>query len=150
MSSTYCCLLYHAVFSTKDRKRWLDDRIRQRVYDYMGGTLREKGGVLIAANGTDDHVHLLLGLDQTKAIADAVQEVKANTSRWLHQTFREYKDFAWQRGYGAFTVSVSQQEKVEAYLARQHAHHKKATFREEFIQILQAHKVEHDEEYLWD
>ena len=62
MGSTYCNLLYHAVFSTKDRKRWLDDTIRQRVYDYMGGTIREKGGVLIAANGTDDHVHLLLGL----------------------------------------------------------------------------------------
>lgn len=73
MGSTYCSLLYHAVFSTKVRKRWLDDHIRQKVYAYMGGTVREKGGVLIAANGTEDHVHLLLGMHQSKAIADSVK-----------------------------------------------------------------------------
>ena len=150
MGSTYCSLLYHAVFSTKDRKRWLDDRIRQRVYDYMGGTIRKKGGVLIAANGTDDHVHLLLGLNQTKAIADAVKEVKANSSRWIHETFSDYREFAWQRGYGAFTVSFSQQEKVEAYLANQQKHHRKATFQEEFLILLDLHHVEYDERYIWD
>ena len=150
MGSTYCSLLYHAVFSTKDRKRWLDDRIRQRVYDYMGGTVREKGGVLIAANGTDDHVHLLLGLRQTKAIADAVKEVKANSSRWIHETFSDYRDFAWQRGYGAFTVSFSQQKKVEAHLANQKKHHRKATFQKKFLILLDAHRVEYDERYLWD
>ena len=150
MGSTYCNLLYHAVFSTKDRKRWLDDAIRDRVYAYMGGSVREKGGVLIAANGTDDHVHLLLGLHQKKAIADAVQEVKANSSRWIHDTFPEYRDFAWQRGYGAFTVSFSQQERVEKYFARQHAHHRKATFQEEFIELLERHRVEYDPRYIWD
>lgn len=150
MSATYCSLLYHAVFSTKDRKRWLDDQIRERVYAYMGGTIHEKGGVLIAANGTDDHVHLLLGLHQKKAVADAVQEVKANSSRWIHDTFPDYRDFAWQRGYGAFTVSVSQQERVEAYLARQHAHHRKATFQEEFIALLERHRVKYDPRYIWD
>ncbi len=150
MGSTYCSLLYHAVFSTKDRKRWLDDGIRQRLYSYMDGTVREKGGVLIAANGTDDHVHLLLGLHQTKAIADAVQEVKANSSRWIHDSFSEYKDFAWQRGYGAFSVSFSQQDKVEAYLAKQQVHHRKATFQEEFLILLNAHRVEYDERYIWD
>ena len=150
MSSTYSSLLYHAVFSTKDRKRWLDDRIRQRVYAYMGGSVREKGGVLIAANGTGDHVHLLLGLHQTKAIADAVKEVKANSSRWIHDTFPEYQEFAWQRGYGAFTVSLSQREKAEAYLARRQAHHRKATFQEEFIALLDFHRVEYDARYVWD
>ena len=150
MGSTYCSLLYHAVFSTKDRKRWLDDRVRQKVYAYMGGTVREKGGVLIAANGTEDHVHLLLGLHQTKAIADSVKEVKANSSRWIHDTFPEYRDFAWQRGYGAFTVSYSQQERVEKYLARQHAHHRKSTFQEEFIELLERHRVEYDPRYVWD
>jgi len=150
MSSTYCSLLYHVVFSTKDRKRWLDDDIRQRVYGYMGGTVRNKGGVLIAANGTDDHVHLLLGLKQTKAIADAVKEIRANSSSWIHDTFPGYQEFAWQRGYGAFAVSFSQQEKTEAYLAKQQKHHKKATFQEEFLLLLDLHKVECDERYIWD
>ena len=149
MGSTYCCLLYHAVFSTKERRPWIDAPLQQRLYSYMGGTLREKGGVLLAANGTADHVHLLLGLPQTKNIADAVKEIKANSSRWVHQTFHEYRQFSWQRGYGALTVSFSQQKKVEAYLANQEQHHKRKTFQEEFLLLLKAHHVEYDEDYIW-
>jgi len=150
VGSTYCSLIYHIVYSTKERRPWIDAPIRQRLYDYMGGTVREHGGVLIAVNGTEDHVHLLMGLKQTITVADAVKAVKANSSRWVHQTFRDYRDFSWQGGYGAFTVSYSQRKGVEEYIANQQIHHSKATFQQEFLILLKKHHVEYDEKYIWD
>jgi REP element-mobilizing transposase RayT len=116
----------------------------------MGGTIREHGGVLLAVNGTEDHVHLLLGLKQTITVADAVKAIKANSSRWVHQTFPGYRDFSWQGGYGAFTVSYSQQKSVEKYLAIQELRHSKFTFQQEFLILLKKHHVEYDEKYIWD
>lgn len=151
MGSTYCNLLYHAVFSTKNRQRWISSEFETRLFAFMGGTVREKcEGVLLAANGTEDHVHLLLGLHQTKSIANVVRDVKSNSSRWIHQTFPDYADFEWQGGYGAFTVSVSQREKVKRYIARQKTHHGDVSFETEFIILLDAHEIEYDKRYVFD
>ena len=97
-----------------------------------------------------DHVHLLVSLDRQVAIADALRIIKANSSRWVHETFPTLSGFAWQAGYGAFAVSYSHLDRVKAYLPRQAQHHRRMTFQEEFLAFLQRHGISYDERYLWD
>ena len=114
MAQSFCNLIYHIVFSTKARRPSLDDDIRSRVHEYMGGAIRNAGGTALIVNGTADHVHILAGLRQDKALSDVVRDLKANTSGWIHKTFPVRSEFAWQAGYGAFTVSASQVEKARS------------------------------------
>ena len=148
MSQSFTNLIYHIVFSTKDRQPLITEAHQPRLYDYIGGTIRGLGGISLAVNGTEDHVHLLAKLRQDKALSDVLRELKANASGWMHDVFPELKDFAWQRGYGAFTVSQSNVAKIEDYIARQKEHHQKQAFRDEFIEFLKANGVEYDERYL--
>ena len=150
MGHSYTNLLYHIVFSTKDRRVWLDEETSPRLYDYLGGAIRSEGGIAIIINGCNDHVHILAKLRQDKAVADVLRSMKANSSAWIHRTFSRSADFAWQGGYGAFTVSESQVEKVRQYIANQQTHHQRVSFREEFIALLSAHGIEYDERYLWE
>jgi REP element-mobilizing transposase RayT len=150
MSHTYTNLLYHIVFSTKDRRAWLDEEIAPRLYEYLGGAIRSAGGIAICINGAIDHLHALAKLRQDKAVSDVLRELKANSSGWVHRTFPPLRDFAWQTGYGAFSVSQSQVEKVKGYIANQKVHHQRVSFKEEFIALLEAHGIEYDEKYLWD
>jgi putative transposase len=150
MSQSYCNLLYHLVFSTKGRRRWLGDGMRARVHSYLGGAVRDEGGVALVVNGTSDHVHILGRLRQDKAISAVLRDIKSNSSGWLHRTFPEVSLFAWQGGYGAFTVSASQVEKTRRYILDQEEHHKTQTFEEEFIALLKAHGIEYDERYIWN
>ena len=148
MSSSYCNLLYHVVFSTKDREPWLAPSFRPRVHDYLGGAIRGEGGIALIVNGTADHVHMLVKLRQDKAVSKLVGEIKANSSAWISRTFKECPAFAWQEGYGAFTVSESQVSKVRRYVERQEEHHRTVSFLEEFKTILKAHGLPFDECYL--
>jgi REP element-mobilizing transposase RayT len=104
----------------------------------------------VAVGGMDDHVHILLSLPATITLAKAVQLIKGGSSLWIHETFPNQRDFAWQEGYGAFTVSVSQLDKTIAYINNQETHHRKITFQEEYLDFLKKHGVEYDERYLWD
>lgn len=149
MPQSYCCLLYHAVFSTKDRRPWLDSDIRDRVFQYIGGIIRNEGGIPLLVGGTDDHVHLLAMLRQDRAVADELRIIKSKSSGWIHETFPEMARLAWQNGYGAFTVSASQKKRVYAYIERQADHHRKEDFKTEFIRLLKAHDLEYDERYIW-
>jgi putative transposase len=88
------------------------------LFEYVGGTLRSMNGILLAAGGMPDHVHLLVGMSQEQAVADVLREIKAGSSKWIHDTFRQLRQFAWQAGYGAFTVSHSGEDEVKAYIAR--------------------------------
>ena len=97
-----------------------------------------------------DHVHLLVSLDKQISMAETMRIVKANSSRWVHETFPALSGFAWQAGYGAFAVSYSHLERVKNYLERQAEHHRKVTFQEEFIAFLKRHEIDYDERYLWD
>jgi putative transposase len=99
-------------------------------------------------NGTEDHLHVLAKLRPDKALSDVLRELKANASGWMHDVFPEVRDFSWQRGYGAFTVSQSNVEEVRRYIAGQREHHAKISFRDEFIQFLKANRIEYDERYL--
>jgi len=148
MSQSYTNLIYHIIFSTKDRQPLIADAHQSRLYDYIGGTIRGQGGISLAINGTEDHVHLLAKLRLDKALSDVLRDLKANASGWMHEVFPDLEDFAWQRGYGAFTVSASQVEQVQNYIARQREHHQKRSFRDEFAAFLRANGVEFDERYL--
>ena len=148
MSSSYCNLLYHIVFATKGREPWLTPEIRPRIHQYLGGAIRDEKGIAMIVNGTADHVHILAKLRQDKAISKIVGELKANSSGWISRTFKEAAGFAWQEGYGAFTVSESQLSKVHRYIERQEEHHRSVSFLEEFKVILRAHGLPFDERYL--
>ena len=148
MPGSYTNLLYHIVFSTKDRQPLITDHCQERLYEYVGDTIRGQGGIMLAVNGTEDHLHVLAKLRPDKALSDVLRDLKANASGWMHNVFPSLKDFGWQRGYGAFTVSQSNLSKVQDYISRQKEHHQKRSFRDEFIELLQANGVEFDERYL--
>ncbi len=121
-----------------------------RLYGYIGGVLENKKATLICAGGVEDHIHLLTSLPSTVTIAEIVNAMKANSSRWIHETFPDQRDFAWQSGYGAFSVSKSVEEKVIQYIRNQKEHHRKQDFKSEFVEFLDKHGVEYDDKYLWD
>ena len=111
--------------------------------------MRNHSSKLIAAGGMPDHVHLLVSLGRTVAVADALRVVKSNSSGWLHEEIG-LKEFHWQDGYGAFAVSYSNVDQVKAYLAKQADHHRRMTFQDEFRELLRRHELEWDERYVWD
>jgi putative transposase len=148
MSDSYTNLLYHIVFSTKERRPLITPEYEPRLYEYIGGTIRGLGGVSLELNGTADHVHLLAKLRPDRALSDVLRKLKAHATGWMHDVFPALKDFSWQRGYGAFTVSQSNVEEIRNYLRRQKEHHAKISFRDEFIQFLKANDIEYDERYV--
>jgi REP element-mobilizing transposase RayT len=149
MAKSYTNLIYHIVFSTKDRRQLITSELQPRLYEYIGGTIRGLGGVCLAINGVADHVHVLAKMRPDKALSAVLRDLKANSSGWMHNVFPDIRDFSWQNGYGAFTVSASQIPKVQKYIAEQELHHAKKDFRDEFIDLLVVNEIEYDERYLW-
>lgn len=150
MANTYTSLHYHFVFSTKKRERWIVPEIEQRVWAYLGGIAKENKMSPIQIGGVEDHVHLLLGASPALAPSKIAQLIKGGSSAWIHDTFPNMKAFAWQDGYGSFTVSRSNVDDVAAYIRGQREHHRLKTFQEEYIAFLQKHGVQYDEKYVWD
>ena len=150
MAHTYANLLYHIIFSTKNRAPLIDDALAERLFPYIGGAFREMNGMMIDMNGPENHVHILAKLSQNHSIADILRNIRGNSSRWVHDTFRERASIAWQTGYAAFTVSESVAGSVRQYIRNQKEHHKTVTFEEEFIAFLRKNRIEYDERYIWD
>src|ERR1044072_428165 len=148
MSDSYTNLLYHIVFSTKDRRPLITTNHEARLYNYIGGTIRGLGGISLELNGTEDHVHLLAKLRPDRALSEVLRELKAHASGWMHDVFPTLKGFSWQRGYGAFTVSQSNVDEVRRYIQRQKEHHAKLSFRDAFIQFLKDNGNDDDERYV--
>ena len=144
MSHTFAHNLMHCVFSTKQRVALIRDP--EALWRYAVGLAYQKDVHVVSAGGTNNHVHLLLLLPQTSTLAKVMQEIKANTSRWLRETSRA---FQWQEGYGAFSVSHSQREVVARYIANQAEHYRKRSFEEEFIALLRKSGIEYDPRYLF-
>jgi putative transposase len=144
MAHTHTCNLVHCIFSTKDRA----DRIYDppRLWQYVGGIARQKGILLLAAGGTGNHLHLLIALPPTMTLAKAIQELKGNTSRWLNEL---KPGFAWQPGYGAFSVSQSQQKAVIEYIDGQAQHHAKWTFEQEFLTMVKKSGITYDPRFVF-
>lgn len=150
MAGKHLSLLVHFVWSTKGREPWIAPEWRDRLYGYFGGVLNRKSAKLICVGGISDHVHLYASLPSTVTVAELVSAVKANSSRWIHETFPNKRAFAWQEGYGAFSVSKSGEAQLIEYIRNQEEHHRKRGFKEEFLILLERHGVEYDERYLWD
>jgi putative transposase len=147
---SYVCSYSHCVFSTKDRRPFINAQLRERLWPFLGGIAREHKMKAISIGGVQDHVHLLLSLPATIPIAKAMQLIKGGSSKWVRETFPEQRLFAWQAKYGAFSVSISQVDKLINYIENQEPHHRKMTFQEEFVALLKKHNIEYDERYLWE
>lgn len=149
MPHSYVCYLMHCVFSTKERLPLITTELEDRLWPYLGGIARENKMKAMAIGGTSDHLHALLSLPSTMSFAKAVQLIKGGSSKWIHDTFRGHRKFAWQEGYGAFSVSSSQVEKTIAYIHRQKEHHRRRSFKDEFIDLLDKHGIEYDARYVF-
>ena len=149
MSHSYVSNFMHCTFSTKDRYPLINQALETRLWPYLGGIAKQNRMKALAIGGTADHVHALLSLPGMMSFAKAVQLIKGGSSKWLHETFAEYRTFEWQEGYGAFSVSASQLPKTIAYINSQKEHHGKQTFQEEFLELLKRHGIEHDSRYVF-
>ena len=148
--SSYAKIYLHIVFSTKHRQSLIDPSWEARLYSVIGGTVRTVKCTLLAGNGTEDHVHLLVSVARDISTSDLLRNIKTDSSKWAHETFPELAAFRWQDGYAAFSVSHSQIEIVRRYIANQKEHHKNESFQDELRQLLRLHEIEFDERYLWD
>jgi REP element-mobilizing transposase RayT len=150
MAGKQLSLLIHFVWSTAGREPWIGREWEDDLFGYIGGIVNNKNARLICAGGMHDHVHLYASLPSTITIADFVSVVKSNSSRWVHESFPKRRAFAWQEGYGAFSVSKSEEMKVISYIKTQQQHHRKRSFKEEYLEFLAKYEVEYDARYLWD
>jgi REP element-mobilizing transposase RayT len=150
MGHSFTNLLYHLVFATKYREPWLDDALRPALYAQLGSILRKEKAVALIVNGMPEHVHILAKLRPNHRVSDVLSDLKSRTSGWIHRTRKDLAHFAWQTGYGAFTVSQSQVDVVRRYIASQEEHHRKVPFGQEYLQLMLKHGVEITEEELWD
>jgi putative transposase len=150
MPSTHTNLLYHVVFSTKCRIPLITKNIQDELYRYIGGIIHNEDGVSLEIGGTNDHMHLLAKFKSAISVSEMLGRIKANSSKWANENKMELRKFGWQEGYGAFSVSESQVNSVVKYIRGQEEHHRKQTFQEEYVALLQKHGIEYDEKYLWD
>ena len=149
MAHSFHYVLIHVVFSTKGRVPTLIEDICFRLFAYMGGIVRDVGGKALIINGVADHVHCLVSMPSTVSSAEMIRMIKGKSSKWVHEHFPEKRSFAWQRGYGTFSVSHSKLREVTRYITNQEKHHRKVSFQEEFLSLLKKHDIEFDERYIW-
>jgi putative transposase len=148
MPSTHLSLHSHLVFSTKDRAPLISHEWRPRLHAYLGGITKGLGAVPLAIGGMADHVHLLVGFRSCHRHDYFLRDLKADSSEWIHREISK-RGFAWQKGYGAFSVSPANLERVTKYVMNQESHHQRVTFQDEYLNLLRASGVEYDERYLW-
>jgi putative transposase len=151
MPSTHQQVLYHIVFSTKNRGPYLaDEDHRMQVYAYMAGIIKNLNGFALEVGGWIDHVHLLIRIPAKTSVSEFVGRLKANISKHINETNGQIKQFAWQEGFGVFSVSVSQRENVAQYIRNQAQHHALESFENEYLRLLDRHEIEYDTRYVWD
>jgi len=144
MSHSYSSNRVHLIFSTKNREKRLSEELQPKLWPYMAGIARNHGFEAIKIGGVEDHVHALLLLPPTIPLAKAIQVLKACSSKWLNDTGVAGRNFAWQEGYGAFSVSASQSDDVVRYIENQPAHHARRSYEEEFLDFLKKCGVDYD------
>lgn len=149
MANTFSQVYLHLVFSTKGRASLVLPAFESRVWAYLGGIARHHGMTPIQIGGVDDHIHALLGAPTTMSPSHAAKYLKGDSSRWIRSEVPEAKNFAWQDGYGVFSVSRSLISSVTEYIKGQREHHAKQSFEDEFVQLLRLHEIEYDERYLF-
>jgi len=152
MPQSLAKVLLHITYSTKNRTPWLKDaKMRAELYAYNAVVLRDEvDSPALVIGGVEDHIHILCLLSRKFAIMDVVKASKTETTKWIKTQGKEYADFAWQAGYGAFSVSQSNGGQVKRYIANQEQHHSRMTFQDELRQLCARHEIEIDERYVWD
>jgi REP element-mobilizing transposase RayT len=149
MATTYSKLIYHIIFSTKGREPLISARLCRELYAYIGGIVRAQKCMMVEIGGMPDHLHLVIRMRPDISVSEMIRLVKANSSKWVNERPDPTGRFAWQDGYGAFSVSLSQLSGVCEYVRRQAEHHRTRTFQEEYVEFLRRHEIEFDEAYLW-
>jgi len=150
MANTFTSLHCHVVFGTKHREPWISHAIEERLWAYLGGIAKQHHARALCIGGMPEHVHLLLGLPPTLCVSAALKALKGGSSVWVKEHLPGCRSFAWQDGYGAFSVSKSQIPGVEAYIRGQREHHRSKTFQEEYRALIKRHGIEFEESFLWD
>lgn len=150
MANTYSQIYIQVVFAVKGRQNLLLKSWRDDVFKYMSGIIDNKGQKAIIVNGVADHVHLFIGLKPTIAISDLIRDVKNNTTNFINDNKKVKGKFAWQEGFGVFSYSHSHIDRVYKYILNQEAHHKKRTFKEEYLELLEKFEVPFEERYLFE
>jgi REP element-mobilizing transposase RayT len=148
MARKHVSLLVHFVWSTSGREPWISTTWERELYKYIGGILRKKNAKLLEAGGMTDHIHLYTS--STVSLAEMVNVIKSNSSRWIHEEVPRLRGFAWQEGYGAFSVSKLSEPDVRRYIHGQKEHHRRRDFKSEFIELLDRHEIEYDKSYIWN
>ncbi len=149
MSHSYSYCLFHCVWSTQQRQNSIPPDVQAGLWPYMGGIARQNGFATVVFGGTPNHVHALLSLPATMPVAKAIQLTKAGSSKWLHDNHPELRRFAWQEGYGAFSIGVSQLDDTKRYISRQAEHHAVRGFEDEYTAFLRRHQIEYDPRYVF-
>jgi putative transposase len=150
MANTYTQIYIHLIFAVKGRASLIPREHKAELQKYITGVITNKKNKLIVIENEPDHIHILIGLRPDTSISELVRDIKANSSRWMNEQEWMRSEFRWQEGFGAFSYSRSQLSHVIAYIQNQEQHHKKQTFREEYIALLEAFGIEFDERYLFD
>jgi len=150
MPQSLSSILIHLIFSTKNREPFLSPEIDAELYPYIASIFKAMKSPALIIDGASDHLHTLLSLSRVVTVADLVEEVKTESSKWIKTKGREFRNFYWQNGYGAFSISQSQVPTVKRYIRRQKEHHRRITFQDEYRKFLAAYEVDYDERYVWD
>ncbi len=150
MSQSLSSILVHLVFSTKNREPFITPIIEKELHPYMAKIFRELKSPSLAIDGTSDHVHMLFSLARVITVADLVEELKTSTSKWIKTKGKEFRNFHWQRGYGAFSIGQSNVEVLKRYIRNQKAHHRRVTFQDEYRKFLKLYGIDYDERYVLD
>jgi len=150
MGQSLAQVYLHLIFSTKKRYPFITEEIESELFAYIGGVIKQHKGIPFCINGTSDHIHILCSCPRTITLLDFLREIKSGSSRWIKTKGICYKKFAWQDGYGAFSVSSSKKDIVEKYILNQKKHHDSTSFQKELVSFFEEYNVEYDEKYLWE
>lgn len=150
MAQSLANILIHIIFSTKNRQPLILTEITQELYPYMIGIAREHESLVHEIGGVEDHVHILASLPRTLSLSKLIEEIKKGSSKWIKTKGNLYNDFAWQKGYGAFSIGQSAYDSLRKYIRMQKDHHKKISFQDEYRAFLKRYQIEYDEKYVWD
>ena len=150
MPQSLACIIVHCIFSTKERYPFFSGDVRPSIHAYLATVARDAGCHAYRVGGVADHVHLAIALPRTKSVADVIELLKTASSKWVKIQFPRLNNFAWQQGYGAFSIGASELENLIHYIDNQEEHHRVKTFQEEYRLFLSKYEIEYDERYVWD
>jgi len=149
MSGSYVQFYCHVIFSTKNREPLIHSDFQDELYCYITGIIKNQDSFVYTINGMPDHIHILCALPKIITLPKFIQTIKMNSTKWVHENYKNHAHFSWQKGYGAFSVSASKKAQVIAYIDNQQKHHQNKSFQDELIEFLNAYDIEFDSKYIW-